>query len=144
MIIFGMIWTTFESISTFEGSWGSIENWLEPKTEQPSGNLAKSVNLSLIACWPLGFNFINILLERLPYKKQIWQLFFNYSLALWLFNKRLLAEKGLWNVDEIDNRASPTTHINIQLPWSSSRPGVNFINVKRTNFSYERCSGSFY
>jgi len=23
----------------FEGSWSSIENWLEPKTEPPSGNL---------------------------------------------------------------------------------------------------------
>jgi len=32
MIIFGSILTTFESSSVFEGSWGSIENWLEPKT----------------------------------------------------------------------------------------------------------------
>jgi len=39
MIIFGLILTTFESSSTFGGSWGSIGNWLEPKTKPPSGNL---------------------------------------------------------------------------------------------------------
>jgi len=26
----------------------------------------------------------------------------------------------------------------------SITPGVNFINVKRTNFSYEHCFGSFF
>jgi len=31
MIIFGSILITFESSSIFGGSWGSIENWLEPK-----------------------------------------------------------------------------------------------------------------
>jgi len=40
MIIFGLILTTFESISIFGGSLGSIENCLEPKTEPPSKNLA--------------------------------------------------------------------------------------------------------
>jgi len=30
----------FESSIIFSGSWGSIENWLEPKIEPPSGNLA--------------------------------------------------------------------------------------------------------
>jgi len=40
MIIFGSILTTFESISILRGSWGRIENWLKPKTEPPSGNLA--------------------------------------------------------------------------------------------------------
>jgi len=40
MIIFGSIFTTFEFSSTFRGRWGSIENWLEYKTEPPSGNLA--------------------------------------------------------------------------------------------------------
>jgi hypothetical protein len=40
MIIFGSILTTFELSSTFEGSWGSIENWLKPKTEPTSKNLA--------------------------------------------------------------------------------------------------------
>jgi len=40
MIIFGSILTTFEWSIIFGGSWGSIENWLEPKTEPPSGNLA--------------------------------------------------------------------------------------------------------
>jgi len=39
LIIFGLILTTFESSSIFEGRWGSIENWLEAKTK-PSGNLA--------------------------------------------------------------------------------------------------------
>jgi len=33
MIIFESILTTFESISVFGGSGGSIENWLEPKTK---------------------------------------------------------------------------------------------------------------
>jgi len=37
---FGPILTTFESSSIFEGSWGCIENWLEPKTKPPLGNLA--------------------------------------------------------------------------------------------------------
>jgi len=32
--------TTFESSIIFGGSWSSVENWLEPKTETPSGNLA--------------------------------------------------------------------------------------------------------
>jgi len=36
MIIFGSILITFESSSIFGGSWGSIENWLEPKIEPPS------------------------------------------------------------------------------------------------------------
>jgi len=40
MIIFGSILTTFKLSSIFGGSSGSIENWLEPKTEQPSGYLA--------------------------------------------------------------------------------------------------------
>jgi hypothetical protein len=40
MTIFGWILTTFESSSIFGGSWGSIENWLEPKAKPPSGNLA--------------------------------------------------------------------------------------------------------
>jgi len=39
MIIFGSILTNSES-SIFGCSWGSIENWLEPKTKPPSGNLA--------------------------------------------------------------------------------------------------------
>jgi len=40
MIIFGSILTTVESSSIFGGSWGSIENWLEPQTEPPLENLA--------------------------------------------------------------------------------------------------------
>jgi len=39
-IIFGSILTTFQSSIIFAGSWGSIENWLEPKTKPPTGNLA--------------------------------------------------------------------------------------------------------
>jgi len=38
MIIVGSILTTFEFSSIFGGNWGSIENWLEPKTEPPSEN----------------------------------------------------------------------------------------------------------
>jgi hypothetical protein len=40
MIIFGSHLTIFESNSSFGGSLGSIENWLENKTKPPSGNLA--------------------------------------------------------------------------------------------------------
>ncbi len=40
VMIFGLILTTFESSSIFGDSWGSIENWLEPKTEPPLENLA--------------------------------------------------------------------------------------------------------
>ncbi len=41
MIIFRSILTTFKFSIVLIGSWGSIENWLEPKTETlPSGNLA--------------------------------------------------------------------------------------------------------
>jgi len=40
MIIFWSILTALESSSIFRGSWGSIEYWLEPKTEPPLGNLA--------------------------------------------------------------------------------------------------------
>ncbi len=40
MIIFGSILNTFELSITFGGSWGSIGNWLEPKTVPQSGNLA--------------------------------------------------------------------------------------------------------
>jgi len=39
IIIFGSILITFELSSIFGGSWGSIENWLEPKIEPPLGNL---------------------------------------------------------------------------------------------------------
>jgi hypothetical protein len=31
--ILGLILDTFEFSSIFGGSWGSIENWLEPKTK---------------------------------------------------------------------------------------------------------------
>jgi len=40
MIIFESILTTFEPSRIFGGSWGSIENWLEPKNEPLSENLA--------------------------------------------------------------------------------------------------------
>jgi len=40
MIIFALILITIELSSMFEGSWGSIENWLEPKTKPPLRNLA--------------------------------------------------------------------------------------------------------
>ncbi len=40
MITFRLILTTFELSSIFGGSWNSIGNWLEPKIEPPSGNLA--------------------------------------------------------------------------------------------------------
>jgi hypothetical protein len=40
MIIFASILTTFEWSNIFGGGWGSIKNWLEPKTEPPSGTLA--------------------------------------------------------------------------------------------------------
>jgi len=35
MIIFWSILTTYESSTIFGGSWDSIENWFEPKTEPP-------------------------------------------------------------------------------------------------------------
>ncbi len=37
---FESIFTTFKLSIIFRGSWGSIENWLEPKIEPLSGNLA--------------------------------------------------------------------------------------------------------
>ncbi len=37
---FGPIFTTFESNRIFGGSWGSVDNWLELKTEPRQGNLA--------------------------------------------------------------------------------------------------------
>jgi len=40
MIVFGLILTTFELNIILRGSWSRIENWLEPKTEPPTGNLA--------------------------------------------------------------------------------------------------------
>jgi len=39
MLIFELILTPFEASITFWCSWGSIENWLEPKAEPPSRNL---------------------------------------------------------------------------------------------------------
>jgi hypothetical protein len=49
MIIFGSILTTFESSSIFGGSWGSIENWFEPKIQTTIGifSLPKSVKRSV-------------------------------------------------------------------------------------------------
>jgi hypothetical protein len=38
LLIFESILTTFKLRIIHRGSWGSIENWLDPKTEQPSGN----------------------------------------------------------------------------------------------------------
>jgi len=38
MIILGLIFTIFKSSIIFGGSWGSIENWLEPKTKPPTRN----------------------------------------------------------------------------------------------------------
>jgi len=39
-IIFGLIFTTFESSIIFGGSWDSIKNWLKPKTDLLSENIA--------------------------------------------------------------------------------------------------------
>jgi len=51
MIISESILTTFKLSIVFRGNWDSIENWLEPKNEPPSGNLASpiSVKLSVVA-----------------------------------------------------------------------------------------------
>jgi len=40
LLIFELIWTSLKLSIVFEGSWGSIENWLEPKIEPPLGILA--------------------------------------------------------------------------------------------------------
>jgi len=40
MIIFELNLTCFKSIVVFRGSWGNGENWLEPKIEPPSANVA--------------------------------------------------------------------------------------------------------
>jgi len=40
MIIFESILISFKPSLIFGGSWGCTENWLEPKTEPPLGNLA--------------------------------------------------------------------------------------------------------
>jgi len=37
---FESILTSFKLSIIFGGSWSSTENWLEPKTKPPSGNLA--------------------------------------------------------------------------------------------------------
>jgi len=37
------ILTSFKLGINFGGSWGSTENWLEPKTKPPSGNLASPI-----------------------------------------------------------------------------------------------------
>ncbi len=49
MIIFGSIFTTFESSIIFGGSWGSIENFLKPKNQTTFGkfSLPKSVKHSV-------------------------------------------------------------------------------------------------
>jgi len=40
LVIFESILTTFKLSIIYGGSWGSIENWLQPKTKPPLGNLA--------------------------------------------------------------------------------------------------------
>jgi len=40
LLILESILTTLKLGIVFRGSWGSIENWLEPETVPPSGNLA--------------------------------------------------------------------------------------------------------
>jgi len=40
MIIFGSILTTFELSSFLEAAGAVLKNWLKPKTEPPSGDLA--------------------------------------------------------------------------------------------------------
>jgi hypothetical protein len=42
MIIFESNFTIFKLSVVFLDSWGSRENWLEPKTKPPVGNLACS------------------------------------------------------------------------------------------------------
>jgi hypothetical protein len=61
MIIFGSILTTFELSSIFGGSWGSIENWLEPQTEPPSGNLGLPKSMLKYLTFLKGIIDINIL-----------------------------------------------------------------------------------
>jgi len=40
LLISESILTSFKLSILFAGSWGSAENWLQPKAEPPSGNLA--------------------------------------------------------------------------------------------------------
>jgi len=40
LLIFESILTTFKLSIIFRGSWGSINNWLEPKIKPLSGNFA--------------------------------------------------------------------------------------------------------
>jgi len=47
MTIFGPILTTIELSNIFGGSWGSIENWLKPKTKPLLGNLASQIRETL-------------------------------------------------------------------------------------------------
>ncbi len=63
MIIFGSLLTTFESIIIFGGSWCSIENWLDPKIEPPSGNLACPNPWNALY---VNFNWVNSL--RISFK----------------------------------------------------------------------------
>jgi len=39
LLIFELILTSFKPSIIFGGSWGSTENWLEPKTKPPLRNL---------------------------------------------------------------------------------------------------------
>jgi len=59
MIAFGSILTTFESNNIFVGSWGSIENWLEPKVEPSSGNLACPNPLNALYIYGITLKSLN-------------------------------------------------------------------------------------
>ncbi len=67
MFIFGPILTIFESCSIFGSSWGSIENWLEPKTKPPWGNLACQIR-EILSMNFQDFGGRAVLVLRNPYE----------------------------------------------------------------------------
>ena len=74
MNIFGSILTTFESSSIYGGCLGSIENWVKPKNEPPSGDLA----------WPNPWNAL--------YKGDFNQVFV-HNIYSWNFKRDNLKRK---------------------------------------------------
>jgi len=137
LFIFEPILTTFKPIIVFRGSWGSIKNWLEPKIEPPSGNLAcpnrwnalyhvsefgeknERKLLRAAACKWLNSEQVSI---SLKFYASVFRTNFgakNYETGFWVWNfgaKNFVQKMRVLNVDEIDNSLTRTENF-----WNRKR-----------------------
>ncbi len=172
MIIFGSILTTFESSIIFGGSWESNKNSLEPKTEPPwEFKLPKSVKHSVVQ---LSLDYFTTLSHFYLLLLLRWQPWCRSWCTACISSTRAVGWERSWRFRSCRSRPSPcprSCRRDSSRPSLSNRltrkrssrcfktlqdwitdyrishlqlPGVNFINILRSPFSYKIALRSFF